>query len=106
MDTVREHAEVKRQEKVKKNQDDQARLAAASEDRTADPRADLFGIPIEVREDFPKNAIALERDGVFVGGIVSGDYVGPLCGFALYGEPALCTCGKCAATTEKGRDEC
>ena len=23
------------------------------------------------------------------------DYDGPLCGFALYGEPAVCTCGKC-----------
>lgn len=24
------------------------------------------------------------------------DYDGPLCGFALYGEPALCTCGTCS----------
>jgi len=23
------------------------------------------------------------------------DYNGPLCGYAMYGEPAICTCGKC-----------
>lgn len=25
----------------------------------------------------------------------AGDYDGPMCGFALYGPPAACTCGEC-----------
>ncbi len=26
---------------------------------------------------------------------MDGDYEGPSCGYAMYGPPALCTCGKC-----------
>jgi len=32
--------------------------------------------------------------------MAEGDYDGPNCGYALYGPPAICTCGQCEEVVE------
>jgi hypothetical protein len=37
----------------------------------------------------------------------TGDYDGPNCGYAIYGEPCICTCGTCEVNdaTDEGDDD-
>lgn len=58
-------------------------------------RVDGFGM--STQGDLPRQATGPSAETLPEEG---GDYNGPLCGYALYGDPCICTCGTCDVVAE------